>query len=108
MTKEAFDVYLRHLEPNGVLAINFELDTFEIAPLHRGLAAASGLDVRWIETNNTAECCDDPISWALYSRDKAFWEVPDVKVAISPWRYRSNATLLWTGRDSNLTSILPW
>lgn len=107
MTKEAFDVYLSHLEPDGVLAINFELDTFEIAPLHRGLAAASGLDVRWVETAGDEEC-DDPISWALYTRDKPFWETPQVKAALSPWRDRSDSKLLWTDRNSNLMSIIPW
>lgn len=108
MTKEAFDVYLAHLAPDGVLAINFELDTFEIAPLHRGLAAASGLEVNWVETVADVEGCDDPISWALYTRDKGFWQVPEVKAALSPWRDRSDAKLLWTDRDSNLMSIIKW
>lgn len=108
MTKEAFDVYLAHLAPDGVLAINFELDTFEIAPLHRGLAAASGLEVNWVETVADAEGCDDPISWALYTRDKGFWQVPEVKAALSPWRDRSESKLLWTDRDSNLMSIIKW
>ncbi|MGX1786218.1 spermidine synthase [Bosea sp. NPDC055332] len=108
MTKEAFDVYLAHLAPDGVLAINFELDTFEIAPLHRGLAAASGLEVNWVETSADVEGCDDPISWALYTRDKGFWQVPEVKAALSPWRDRSDSKLLWTDRDSNLMSIIKW
>ena len=38
MTKEAFAIYFGHLAENGILAVNFELDTFEVAPLHRGLA----------------------------------------------------------------------
>ena len=107
MTKEAFDIYLRHLKPDGVLAINFELDTLEVAPLHRGLAAASGLDVSWVETASE-DGCDDPISWALYTRDKGFWEVPEVKAAMSPWRDGSQSRLLWTDRNSNLMSIVPW
>lgn len=107
MTREAFDIYLRHLEPDGVLAINFELDTLEVAPLHRGLAAAAGLDVNWVETASE-DGCEDPISWALYTRDKAFWEVPQVKAAISPWRDGSQSRLLWTDRSSSLMSVVPW
>ncbi len=107
MTREAFAVYLQHLEPDGILAINFELDTFEIAPLHRGLASASGLEVNWVETAST-EGCDDPISWALYTRDKAFWQVPSVKAALSPWRDKSDSKLLWTDASSNLMSIIQW
>lgn len=107
MTKEAFDIYLRHLKPEGVLAINFELDTLEVAPLHRGLAAATGLDVNWVETVSE-DGCEDPISWALYTRDKDFWREPEVKAAISPWRDGSQSRLLWTDRNSNLMSIVPW
>ncbi len=107
MTKEAFEVYLRHLAPDGILAINFELDTFELAPLHRGLAAALGLEVHWFETAEGADC-EDPVSWALYSRDAAFWTVPEVKAAISPWRDRSDRRLLWTDGSSNLLSVINW
>jgi hypothetical protein len=107
MTKEAFDIYLGHLKPDGVLAINFELDTLEVAPLHRGLAAATGLDVNWVETASE-DGCEDPISWALYTRDKGFWEVPSVKSSISRWRDGSQSQLLWTDRNSNLMSIVPW
>ena len=56
MTREAFAVYLEHLSPDGILAINFELDTFEMAPLHRGLAAEFGCDAEEIAiTRNASE-----------------------------------------------------
>ncbi len=107
MTQEAYGVYLKHLEPDGILAVNFELDTFEMAPLHRGLAAASGLTVNWVETPES-EDCDDPVSWALYTRDSGFWSAPPVKAAISPWRDGATSRLVWTDRDSNLMSIIDW
>jgi hypothetical protein len=107
MTQEAFEVYLAHLAPDGVLAINFELDTFEMAPLHRGMARRFGLDVRWFETPDSDEC-EQPISWALYSRDKGFFEAPEVKREISEWRDKGRAEIVWTDKSSNLMSILNW
>ena len=107
MTKEAFDLYLAHLAPNGVLAVNFELDTFEMAPLHRGMAKLFGLNVGWFETE-TRNDCDDPISWALYSHDKAFFEAPAVKAAQSQWRDDGKSELVWTDLSSNLMSIINW
>lgn len=105
MTKEAFETYLAHLAPNGILAINFDLDTFEMAPLHRGMARAFSLDVRWFETPKGPDC-DAPISWALYTRDSAFFNLPGVAKAASPWRDRDGAEVVWTDRSSNLMSIL--
>lgn len=110
MTKEAFEIYLAHLAPNGIIAINFELNTFEMAPLHRGMAQLFGLDVRWIETQSEdKDGCEEPISWALYTKDKALFEVERVKKAISEWRDKDTASgIVWTDSSSNLMSILNW
>ena len=105
MTKEAFEIYLAHLAPDGILAINFELDTFEMAPLHRGMARAFGLETRWFETQKGPDC-QDPISWALYTRDASFFAIPEVERAISPWRDDGRSEMVWTDRSSNLMSIL--
>ena len=86
MTKEAFNIYLGHLSENGILAVNFELDTFEVAPLHRGMAKQFGLNVRWIETRSDTEECAVPISWALYTRDKSFFDLRPVSRLVSLWR----------------------
>jgi len=108
MTKEAFSVYLGHLAQNGILAVNFELDTFEVAPLHRGMAKLFGLTVRWLETPAETDDCRYAISWALYSRDKAFFETREVRRSISRWRDRGKSELVWTDEDSNLMSIINW
>ncbi len=105
MTKEAFEIYLAHLAPDGILAINFELDTFDMAPLHRGMARTFGLETRWFETPKGPDC-QDPISWALYTRDAAFFAIPEVEQAISRWRDDGQSEMVWTDRSSNLMSIL--
>lgn len=107
MTKEAFDIYAAHLAPNGILAINFELDTFEMAPLHRGMAKAFGFDVQWFETK-IRPGCEEAISWAMYTKDKAIFDVPQVRQAISQWRDHSGTSIIWTDKSSNLMSILNW
>ena len=108
MTKEAFDIYLAHLGMHGILAVNFEFEMFEMAPLHRGMASRFGLQTRWFDPRG-GNHCEGAISWALYTRDKAFFETPPVAGAISPWR-DGGATpdLVWTDRDSNLMSIINW
>jgi hypothetical protein len=108
MTKEAFGVYLSHLSEDGILAVNFELDTFEVAPLHRGMAKQFGLNVRWVETPSETEECAFPVSWALYTKDKAFFDQRPVRKMVSLWRDRGKSELVWTDQDSNLMSIINW
>jgi hypothetical protein len=52
--------------------------------------------------------CSDVPSWALYTRDKALFEVPSVKAAVSQWRDEKTTQLLWTDHSSNLMSIINW
>jgi hypothetical protein len=108
MTKEAFAIYFGHLAENGILAVNFELDTFEVAPLHRGLAKQLQTNVRWFETKEDGEYCQAPISWAIYTHDQAFFDAPIVRRAVSPWRDDGKSELVWTDKDSNLMSIVNW
>ena len=108
MTKEAFAIYFGHLAENGILAVNFELDTFEVAPLHRGLAKQFNTTVHWFETKTDNDYCSAPISWAVYTQDKAFVEAPIVRRAASPWRDGGKSELVWTDKDSNLMSIVNW
>jgi hypothetical protein len=108
MTAEAFDIYLRHLAPDGVLAINFELDTFDMAPLHRGLADRFGLNVGWFETPDEGDDCDDTVSWALYTKDPDFLKLPAMAQGLSPWRDGKDTRLLWTDANANLMSIISW
>jgi hypothetical protein len=108
MTREAFSIYFGHLAENGILAVNFELDTFEVAPLHRGLARRFDTNVGWFETRQDNEACQAPISWALYTRDPDFFGAPVVRKAVSPWRDDGKSVLVWTDQDSNLMSIITW
>ena len=52
--------------------------------------------------------CEEAIGWALYTKDKAFFNVPAVKRAISAWPDGSTAGIVWTDKDSNLVSIINW
>jgi hypothetical protein len=108
MTKEAFDIYLAHMAPDGILAVNFEFEMFEMAPLHRGMGNQLDLEVRWFDPKG-GDGCEGAISWALYTKDKAFFATPPVRRAASPWRDRGGRPdIVWTDSDSNLMSIINW
>ncbi len=73
MTERGIRHHLAHLAPNGIIAINFELNTFEMAPLHRGMAKLFGLEVRWIETQSEdKDGCEEPISGRSIRKKRVF------------------------------------
>lgn len=71
-----------------------------------GAQGRAGDLIRYYELNPAVA---DPANRHFsFVRDAAFWQVPAVKAALSPWRDRSDSKLLWTDASSNLMSILPW
>ena len=107
MTREAFDIYFGHLAENGILAVDFEIEVFDMFSLHRGLAKELGSEVRWFEAPE-GKRCERALSWALYSRDKGFFRERAVRRAIAKWPDGGSLELVWTDKDSNLLSIINW
>jgi spermidine synthase len=106
ITKEAFEIYLSVLKPDGILLVDLDLDTFELAPLHRGLSAALNLPAAWFDTLKMVSDCSDGVSWALYTRDEGFWKIKRVAKNRAPWPDHAEHSVLWTDKNSNLLRVL--
>ncbi len=108
MTKEAFDIYLSALKPDGVLAVDLDLFNFDLSPLLRGFAQVFDIPVGWFDTPQMIDGCEDGVSWTLYTRDAGFWKIKRVAKNRSDWRDHSTHTILWTDKTSNLLSVMCW
>lgn len=108
MTREAFSTYFAHLADNGILAVNMQLDTFDVAPLTRGLAKEFRVAVGWLPSVSDDSYCQLSVSWALFTKDLRFFRSPSVRRAVAPWPDRGRSELLWTDANSNLLSIINW
>ena len=86
MTKEAFDIYFGHLAENGILAVNFEIEMFEMAPLHRGLAKQLGSEVRWFEAPGRQALRRGDQLGALHAGTRSSSRRRAVRRAIARWR----------------------
>jgi hypothetical protein len=103
LTVEAFDLYLRHLRPRGVIAFHVSNLYLNLVPVVQRLAQARQLATRLVETDqeddfNTAS------SWVLVSPDPktlAVREIAAVSQAVA-----ANATRLWTDDFSDLLPFL--
>jgi hypothetical protein len=103
LTVEAFDLYLRHLQPHGIIAFHVSNLYLNLVPVVQRLAQARQLAIRLVESDqeddfNTAS------SWVLVSADPhtlAVREIAAVSQAIP-----ANTTRLWTDDFSDLLPFL--
>jgi hypothetical protein len=106
VTKEAFEIYLSLLKPDGILLIDLDLDNFELSPLHRGMSQHFNLPAAWFDTPSMVEDCIGGVSWAIYTRDEGFWNVKRVAMSRAPWPDRGSRTVMWTDQYSNIFSLI--
>ncbi len=103
LTSEAMQIYTRHLNNNGILAVHISNSYFDLEPVVRALAAESGLDARVQTCDRGADAGDafDSV-WMLLSRDTGSLDVvcgPDTTTA-------EHRVVYWTDDRNNLLNVL--
>ena len=104
LTREAFELYLRHLRPHGVLAIHVSNKYLDLEPVVR--AAATSLTLSTATIVNTA---DEPneiytATWVLLTRDPL--DLPAQSPVIVWSKVPRKNLRPWTDDYSNLLEIL--
>jgi hypothetical protein len=109
LTQEAFELYRRHLEPNGLIAVHISNASLDLEPVLGRLAARLGYTTRVIEQPETDEPRGIlPSTWLLMSQNPAFAEAPAVRDAARPPRSSAAQGALWTDDFSGLFAVLRW
>jgi hypothetical protein len=109
LTREAFELYLEHLRPDGILAVHISSLYFDLKPLIRGLARE--LDWPSILIENTEDPDSEVFScdWAILTWNGEFFAKENVIQSITPWLAEpSNVPeeVVWTDDYSNLFQLL--
>jgi hypothetical protein len=104
LTREAFDVYREHLEPDGVLAVHISNRHFNLEPVMRGLAREMGRDAVLItnEANDQNEVFMS--DWVLITSNQELIDHPSVSEAFTSWG--DDRHIVWTDDYSNLIGVL--
>jgi hypothetical protein len=105
LTKEAVALYLRHLKPNGILAIHTSNSFLALDPVAKQLANAFNYPaISILNTADEAQCISIA-DWVLITRNKDFLHQEMVMSQQQP--IASTAGLrLWTDDYNNLFEIL--
>jgi len=103
LTREAADLYLRHLQNDGVLCVHISNLHFDLRPVVQGLARHLDMHCVCLQAAANEEQGTSLCHWMLLSRQPLS---SDVLTSAEKLDRPSDRTLLWTDEWSNLLSVL--
>jgi hypothetical protein len=105
LTREAMQLYVKHLNRNGVLAFHISNDFLDLGPVVKQLADSIGMNA--VLTRNHANPEDGTLAsdWVLVTNNQTVLENASVKVHTEPLPSRPDLRT-WTDGYNNLLQIL--
>lgn len=106
LTREAFDLYFKHLKPDGVLAIHVTNLHLDLADPVRNLAAAFEREA--LRVDHSPDVTEDHAyysDWILVTRDPAFIKALEDSGRVSMWDRPDPRPIHWTDAYSNLFEV---
>lgn len=107
LTKEAFEGYLRHLKPNGVLAAHISARHVDLVPVLDGLGKAFHLntaDLYW--RPRARPWWTLPTHWYILSHNQEFMESAEIIAAQGNASELRRNPILWTDDHSSLFPLI--
>ena len=115
LTREAMQVYLKHLQQEGLIAIHISNLHFDLRRVTDALATASDLHALTLETapvmdkkTGTQSLIEPGSRWVLLARDAELLNQPRYKQIGVKDSLSADRQVLWTDDFSNLIEVLDW
>ncbi len=105
LTREAMNIYLQHLRPDGMLLVNISNAYLDLSPVVRGLGEEGGLEAHWTLDERGPDGRLASI-WVVITNNRAFLDNPDVRKAFAPWPEDARPVVRWTDDYSNLYGLI--
>jgi SAM-dependent methyltransferase len=105
LTREAFELYFRHLKPGGVLAVHVSNRYLDLQPVVHRLAMDLHKQDAVVDTEDDDANAIFGATWVLVSGRSAFFDAPLIYEATGKVESRPKLRL-WTDDYSNLFQIL--
>jgi SAM-dependent methyltransferase len=104
LTREAMQLYFRHLKPNGILAVHISNRYLDLEPVVQGEAEHLGKVARLVDTDDDSETGVFAASWVLVTAPTP--GLPQFLIDQSAKIETTRKVRLWTDDYSNLFQIL--
>jgi predicted membrane-bound spermidine synthase len=105
LTREAAEIYARHLTPNGVVAIHISNLVLDLEPAVFKLAESQGMSSILVATSGDDSTARSPAIWALMSKSVEALHDPTLDKIARPLHAPAGQRL-WTDDYSNLFQLL--
>jgi SAM-dependent methyltransferase len=105
LTVEAFEIYLRHLKPDGVIAVHVSSRYVDLVPVVMGLARHFGLTDLVIRSGEEKALSIIPADWMLLTTNEQFLSHEAIS-EVGQLTAETDELPLWTDQYNNLFSVL--
>jgi hypothetical protein len=104
ITREAIDLFMQHVAPDGILAIHISNRFLDLKPVLANIAHSLGLKARLVSDSPTGSGSASITDWVLIARTDAPFahELLDVATPLEP----NPSFSLWTDQFNNLLDVL--
>ena len=106
LTKEAFEIYLKHLTTNGVIAVHTSNRYLNLRPVVEGLARQFGLKTATISDDDEKDWWIYRTTWILVTRNQALLDNEEIRAATDSPETPAKPVGLWTDDHASLYEIL--
>ncbi len=106
LTREAFEVYLKHLRPDGVIAVHISNRYLDLEPVVRALAHHFDLGMATISDDYESDWWFYDTTWILVTKNRALLAVPEIDEATDVPAKNPKPPVLWTDDQTSLYEIL--
>lgn len=106
LTREGFEVYLRHLRPGGMIAVHISNLYLDLSPITQRLAEHFRMEMADILVDGEPGALIDESRWVLLSTNHAWLAAPEIDEARGASTIDYSHVRLWTDDDTNLFQIL--
>lgn len=106
LTREAFAVYLREINPDGIIAVHISNRYLDLRPVVERLAREFGLETATIDDDDEKRAWIYPTTWVLVTRDGKWLDQPAIAAVAAPSESPPRAPPLWTDDYASLVRIL--
>ena len=107
LTREAFELYFEHLNPDGVLVVHITNLHLDLSDPVRMLAREFGKEAVLIE-NDGEEYYMNYSAWVLVSSNQDFLDAVREDHWVTPWFRKIPKEIHWTDDYSNLLDVIDW